>query len=144
MVQITAFRDEYRFLSNFWPCKFRFRGYEWNSAEHAYQAMKCQDIEYQMAFLYPRVSAAEAKRMGASAKMDDSFASNKLNYMRAIVSAKFDQNPELMTLLKSTAPAELVEGNTWGDTFWGVYNGKGHNHLGKILMNIRDDITRLL
>jgi N-glycosidase YbiA len=143
-LKITSFRGEYRFLSNFWPCNFWFRGYEWASAEHAYQAMKCQDVKYQMAFLYPRVSAADAKRMGSEAKIDDSFAANKLNYMRAIVSAKFDQNPELMTLLKSTARAELVEGNTWGDTFWGVCNGKGHNHLGKILMNIRDDITRLI
>ena len=35
---------------------------------------------------------------------------------------------------------ELIEGNVWNDTFWGVCNGKGHNHLGKILMKVRDEI----
>jgi predicted NAD-dependent protein-ADP-ribosyltransferase YbiA (DUF1768 family) len=33
---------------------------------------------------------------------------------------------------------ELIEGNWWGDTYWGVCNGVGENHLGKLLMKIRD------
>ena len=32
---------------------------------------------------------------------------------------------------------ELVEGNTWNDTLWGVCEGKGRNILGIILMEIR-------
>jgi hypothetical protein len=32
----------------------------------------------------------------------------------------------------------LIEGNTWGDTFWGVCNGVGENNLGKTLMNVRE------
>lgn len=37
-----------------------------------------------------------------------------------------------------TGDAELIEGNNWGDTFWGVCNGRGENMLGKLLMEIRD------
>ncbi len=33
---------------------------------------------------------------------------------------------------------EIVERNTWNDTFWGVCKGKGENHLGILLMEIRD------
>jgi hypothetical protein len=36
----------------------------------------------------------------------------------------------------------LVEGNRWGDQFWGVdlRTGLGENHLGKILMKVRDEL----
>ena len=50
------------------------------------------------------------------------------------------QNPELGNKLLETGNQELVEGNTWGDIFWGVCNGKGQNWLGKILMMVRDEI----
>ena len=35
---------------------------------------------------------------------------------------------------------DLIEGNTWGDTFWGQVDGKGENKLGKLLMKIRDEL----
>ena len=40
--------------------------------------------------------------------------------------------------------AELIEGNTWHDTFWGVdlKTGEGENHLGKILMALRKDFQQ--
>jgi ribA/ribD-fused uncharacterized protein len=144
MTQITSFSGEYRFLSNFWLCKFLYQGYEWPSAEHCYQAMKRIDHDYWIKILDPSVTPGKAKRMGAAIDMDVLFKPNRLNYMRGIVTAKFDQNPDLMELLKSTAPAEIIEGNTWGDTFWGQCPiGTGRNELGKLLMSIRDDITRL-
>ena len=35
---------------------------------------------------------------------------------------------------------EIVEWNNWGDKIWGkTLNGEGENHLGKILMKIRDE-----
>ncbi len=56
--------------------------------------------------------------------------------------AKFTQNPDLLSKLLATGDAELIEGNTWGDRVWGVdlYRGAGENHLGKILMRIRDEL----
>ncbi len=42
---------------------------------------------------------------------------------------------------KLLSPEELVEGNWWNDTFWGVCNGEGQNNLGKILMKIRKEIS---
>ena len=45
--------------------------------------------------------------------------------------------PELRTKLLETDDAELIEGNTWGDTYWGTCSGIGQNHLGKLLMKTR-------
>lgn len=61
----------------------------------------------------------------------------KIGFMASILAAKFS-DPELRLMLLQTWGCELVEGNTWGDTFWGVCNGKGKNNLGKILMELRD------
>jgi predicted NAD-dependent protein-ADP-ribosyltransferase YbiA (DUF1768 family) len=58
--------------------------------------------------------------------------------MTEIVGEKFNQNPELKEKLLATKDIELVEGNHWHDTYWGVCNGVGENHLGKILMAYRD------
>ena len=54
-----------------------------------------------------------------------------------IVLSKFASNPVLKNLLLDTNNEELVEGNTWNDTYWGACNGRGQNHLGKILMKVR-------
>ena len=36
--------------------------------------------------------------------------------------------------------ARLVEGNKWGDQFWGMCRGYGLNRLGGILMQIRAEL----
>jgi predicted NAD-dependent protein-ADP-ribosyltransferase YbiA (DUF1768 family) len=43
-------------------------------------------------------------------------------------------------MLIDTGDQELIEGNWWGDVIWGVCNGKGENHLGKILMEVRKEL----
>jgi len=60
--------------------------------------------------------------------------------MKDILEIKF-ADTHLREALLATAPLELIEGNTWGDTYWGVCNGVGENKLGKILMGIRDEIA---
>ena len=50
--------------------------------------------------------------------------------------------PELRRRLRLTHPYPLVELNTWNDVFWGVCKGQGENHLGRLLMTIRDNILR--
>ena len=44
--------------------------------------------------------------------------------------------------LMDTGDAELIEGNNWNDTFWGVCNNAGENNLGKLLMKIRAALIR--
>ena len=60
--------------------------------------------------------------------------------MYDICKLKFTKLNFAQKLLK-TGNQELVEGNTWNDTYWGRCKGRGSNHLGKILMRIREEIS---
>ena len=135
---ITEFRGEYSFLSNFWMAQFEYEGITWASAEAAYQAMKSDSI--QVWFYMSGMSGRDAKRYGRTIKLRDGWDDMKIRIMTDIVFCKFTQNNYLKILLLETGHREIIEGNNWGDTFWGVCNGKGRNELGRILMYIRDII----
>lgn len=143
MDQITSFRDEYRFLSNFYPSVFLYQGYKWKTAEHAYQAMKSIDEDFWSEMAYGDLTAGQAKRIGQKIDLPEHWNESKIHTMRNIVTQKFEQNPDLMGKLNKTKGYELIEGNSWGDKFWGQSPiGHGKNNLGKIIMAIRDDMTR--
>jgi ribA/ribD-fused uncharacterized protein len=140
---ITSFSGEYRFLSNFWIAPVTYEGITYPSSEHAYQAAKSLNPAIREVF-FMLDSPAEAKSMGQQIIMRPDWEDVRINVMRDIVTAKFEQNEDLMDLLMATKCRDLIEGNTWGDRFWGQCPlGTGRNELGKILMGIRDDITRI-
>lgn len=60
--------------------------------------------------------------------------------MEDIVRDKFTRNEDLKAMLLATGDEGLIEGNWWGDTFWGECKGQGENHLGRILMKIRREL----
>jgi N-glycosidase YbiA len=142
-VTILRFEKEYRFLSNFWECDIMFEGILYPSAEHAYQAAKTTDVSLKKV-IANLPSPARAKKMGQEIHLRAGWNRIKILYMRRIVEEKFYQNKDLYERLISTRPAKLIEGNTWGDRFWGESPlGNGRNELGKILMSVRDDVTRM-
>ena len=140
--RIDCFREEYFFLSNFYPAKLIFDGVTYLSSEAAYQAQKAADPQERAAFA--ELSPDEAKSRGRSIPLRPDWDDVKLDVMREIVYAKFTQNPHLARWLTDTGEKPLIEGNTWGDVFWGVdlNTGEGENHLGKILSALREDFTR--
>lgn len=83
-------------------------------------------------------SPVKAKRYGRTIELRSDWDKIKYNVMLKIVTRKFKNNTDLFQKLLDTAPSKLIEGNTWGDVYWGICNGKGENNLGKILMAIRD------
>ena len=85
-------------------------------------------------------SPAEAKRFGRRVRLRLDWEQVKLDIMRQLVADKFARSDELRRRLLATGDAELVEGNAWNDTFWGVCRGRGQNHLGRILMEVRDGL----
>lgn len=133
---IDKFEGTYRFLSNFWPVSVLWAGVEWPSSEHAYQGAKFNDPK-KTAKLLANPDPVAAKRIGRTKGMRPDWDDVKLDIMREIVHCKFDQHHMLANALKNTAPHELVEGNWWGDTYWGKCNGRGENYLGRILMEER-------
>jgi len=136
---ITKFRDKYFFLSNFYPEVLYINGEMYPSAEHAFQAMKSLDKDVRLAMsVCP--SVAEVKRTGKKINLRCDWEQVKVSIMKDILRAKFS-DPELAQKLRDTGDEELIEGNTWGDTFWGVCNGKGQNVLGTLLMEVRKEIS---
>ncbi len=134
---IDMFREEYEFLSNFYPAKMEFEGVAYHNSEAVYQAQKCKFPEDKL--LFSNMYADEAKKFGRKVEMREDWDEVKVELMTQIVEAKFSQHPELAVRLLETGDKPLKEGNYWGDVFWGIDHrtGEGENHLGKILMNLR-------
>ena len=62
--------------------------------------------------------------------------------MMYLLRIKFS-NKRLEHLLLNTEDAILIEGNWWGDKFWGVCRGEGQNWFGHLLMSLREEIRNV-
>lgn len=127
---ISSFRDEYFFLSNFYPVEIKLDGIVYPNAETAFQAQKTLDDEERHKFSMLK-NPVQSKRLGRKVKLRDDWEEVKLDIMTEIVSQKFLQHPHLIEMLLQTSDEELVEGNKWDDRFWGVCKGKGETILEK-------------
>ena len=136
---INEFRGYYAFLSNMYPSQIKLGSVTYTCAEAAFQAVKLQDKSKRK--MFAGLSGPEAKRLGRKIALRQDWEKIKVDVMRWIVHEKFQQNKKLLfKLIRSTEDDDIVEGNTWGDTFWGVCNGNGLNWLGRILMEERKNI----
>lgn len=133
---ITKFRGQYFFLSNFFPAVVHHEGFTYATAEHAYQASKFIH-PYERALIQNQPTAALAKQVATNLKFTrPGWDEVRLSIMDEVLQAKF-QAEYLKNMLLATGDAELIEGNTWGDIFWGKVDGEGDNHLGRLLMGLR-------
>lgn len=136
---INRFVDEYEFLSNFYPSPiYDDTGKEYPTVEHYFQAMKTFDPQ-KRELIRSAESPGKAKRIGRLIQLREDWEERKLDIMEKALIQKF-QIPKLREKLLATGNEELVEGNFWNDIYWGVCKGEGENHLGKLLMNIREKI----
>lgn len=152
MREIKGFQGEDRVYSNFFPCTVTFGDLTYKSSEAAYQAQKFDLVRglipvpqanksLPIWLYFTNVDARIAARTGKEIEITTpNWDKERLNVMYRVVRAKFTQNRELKEQLLSTGDAYMEETNYWKDTFWGVYNGVGLNHLGKILMLVRDEL----
>lgn len=135
---IADFEGKYAFLSNFYPSPIFYDGITYPTNEHFFQAMKTLDQEERKK-IAAAISPGKAKRLGRNVQLRADWEQIKVDVMRTGLMLKFS-NPVLRTQLIMTGDEELVEGNWWGDTCWGVCNGVGENRLGKLLMQVREEI----
>ena len=151
-------RQSFPFLSNLYPAPLHLDGINWPTVEHYYQAQKSYDPDYRQEILSaPR--PGEARRRGDS-RVDSTGLSLqswfshrpeslrkdwdkvRLDVMRLAVAAKFTQQRDLLQRLLATGEAELVQDSS-SDSYWGLgKSGTGHNHLGRILMEVRSRLQR--
>lgn len=169
---IVAFSGRYRFLSNFYAVEIQHRlrwadddfvDWVFRSVEHAYQASKAQDV-HQAVRIRRMTTPADARRVGKSIALRPDWDQMRIPVMRELVRVKFGTHPALAEALCASGDRELVEGNTWGDRFWGatvpirlaepltttlpIWKSAadgilvGENWLGKILMERRAVLRR--
>lgn len=137
---ITAFRGRWTKLGNYSSCVVFYQGHAYQSVEHAYQAQKSTNPAVQRA-IRDQPTPATAKRLARIVTLRLDWEGIKIPLMRELLREKFSQEPECSVLL-STGDQELVEGNWWNDTFWGQCPvGVGENWLGRLLMELRDDLA---
>lgn len=136
---IDNFNGDFQFLSNFQTCDFTWKGQRWTSLEHAYQCAKVTNVD-DLKLIRNAKTPGLAKRAARVVRLRDDWEEVKVEIMAELLALKFAAEP-LRSMLLATGDATLIEGNTWGDTIWGVCKGKGTNYLGKLLMKLRDELS---
>lgn len=140
---IRGFKGPNRWLSNFWPCLIiDNQGLTYRSVEHAYQATKFEYGSEMFEKIRTADTPAQAKKLGKSPGKRDDFDDIKEHLMYRLLKQKFHPETELARWLNDTGNQDIIEENKWGDTFWGVCNGEGKNVLGKLLMQVREELRR--
>jgi predicted NAD-dependent protein-ADP-ribosyltransferase YbiA (DUF1768 family) len=163
-VEINCFHGEFEFLSNFHMTDIPYKGIVYPSTEHAFQAQKVMNLNVRRE-IAALDTPGKAKRMGKKVKLRPDWeqvkdeemyeevetrkpkkqfkvvpTKSKTKPLYDVCFVKFFSDPELNEMLQATGDAELIEGNTWGDKYWGVCRGEGQNKLGKILMRVREEM----
>tara|TARA_R110000851_G_C12750454_1_gene531931 strand:- start:55 stop:489 length:435 start_codon:yes stop_codon:yes gene_type:complete len=139
---IDRFQNELRWLSNFHPANIKVGDIVFPTVEHAFVAAKTEnpfsptDLEW-----FTGLSAGKVKRLGRQLELRPDWDKIKRSVMLDLTKIKYSEaNPELRDLLLGTGNQEIIEGNDWGDVFWGVCDGVGCNWLGHIIMGVRKEI----
>lgn len=141
---INSFRGEYKYLSNFYPCAIKYNGNMFESTEAAYMSAKNDDPEWLKYCMDPQNTPAMIKKKSYSITIRPNWDDMKLSVMEEVLRYKFFKHRGLGDMLLATGHQNLVEGTTWNDRFWGVdvtvTPNIGENHLGRLLMKLRDEL----
>ncbi|AFY59724.1 NADAR family protein [Synechococcus sp. PCC 6312] len=136
----------YGCFSNFSRHGFHLAGCYWPTAEHYYQAQKFINTGH--AYLSQRIQLAptpgEAAQIGRDPRhpLRPDWEKVKLEVMYAAIQAKFQTHSDIRGILLGTGEEDLVE-NSPVDSFWGCgANGNGSNHLGRLLMQLRQELRQ--
>ena len=131
------------YLYNLYICYFSYSPFTYKdvyypTVEHFFQANKTtnEKIRNEIAAV---PTPSQAKYRGRAVQLRSDWRKIRINVMEIGLREKFNQNPDLKQKLLDTGNAYLEEGNTWGDHYWGVCDGYGENHLGQLLMKLREE-----
>jgi ribA/ribD-fused uncharacterized protein len=141
VINFYSVSDDFGCFSNFAAYPIQLDGKRWPTSEHYFQAQKFEDPPHQENIRQTK-SPMIAARMGRDRKkkLRPDWESVKVAIMRRAVSAKFTQHEDIRAILLSTAKAKIVE-HTENDDYWGDGgDGSGKNMLGRILMEIRENL----
>lgn len=131
---ITKFAGKYKYLAMDYPCKVKWAGITWPSAQHAYLAASVTDVS-----LHAEISRTEtveaAEALISKSPVRNNWTANAPPALYKILMDKFRQNPQLIEELILT-DGDIVFVNAH-DRFLGTVRGVGQNVLGEHLMQLR-------
>jgi len=135
-------------FSNLYRREMAFEGEVFATAEHAYQAGKARKSEVKKWLLDAPSPALLAMAAHGLYYWDISpgWSRNKVDRMKRVLQSKFSQHRDFGELLLSAGDARLVESTTVDNAvnrFWGEVNGVGRNTLGRLLMEIREELRSM-
>ena len=140
-----AFKDEYFFLSNMYPLDEEYyishstnKELKFSTSEAYYQAMKVKDEK--LHFIFTKLTGKETKRLSSHIYIREDWHDIKLDVMRYVLKEKFKDPLLAKKLIDMKEP--IVEYNHWEDRYWGVYEGEGANHLGKLLEVLKRELIK--
>ncbi|MBO9998660.1 MAG: NADAR family protein [Cyanobacteria bacterium SID2] len=137
---------EYGCFSNFSPHDIQVEGQTWKTVEHYYQAQKFlgTDDEPLMAVIHAVATPEAAAQLGRdrSRTCRRDWDVVKTTVMYEAVKLKFLTHADIRQILLDTGDELLIEDSPV-DYFWGCGAERtGDNHLGKILMRVREEIRQ--
>ena len=148
---ITKFEGEYACFHNYFMCKVIFDEQDFRNSEAAYQAQKY--AKQKSRNIYRTMAPSTAHLRGQKIKpLRPKWDEVKDELMHKVVFEKFYQNEKIRDILLSTGDEEIINENDYHDNYWGVCtcekcreeNIEGQNKLGKILMQVREEIPKRL
>ncbi|MGB2926416.1 MAG: NADAR family protein [Limnothrix sp.] len=134
--------DPYGCFSNFSPHPIQQNGHHWPTVEHFYQAQKFASTAD--AAIIPKIHQAPTPEAAAAIGRSTQYSPRhdwpdiKQDIMWQGLLSKFSSHADIAQILINTENATIIE-NSPVDYYWGCgADGKGHNHLGKLLMAVRE------
>ena len=134
---VTAFKNEYEFLSMTYNSPITVDGITYSNAESAFWAQRVKDINAR--FKYTRLSGNKARAKALQAVPIDDWDESKNEILKKVLRIKFSDET-LKKKLLDTGTAKLKNNNTYRDDYWGIYMNRGKNLLGKFLEELREEL----
>lgn len=131
------------YLSNFADYPIKFDQQTWQTSEHCYQASKFTDQTI-INKIKNAPTPAETFRLSRkySRQIREDWLEIKYQKMLDIVTAKFNQHIRLAYYLVATEN-RMIKEHSHKDDYWGDGgDGHGQNCLGKILMQVREELKQ--
>lgn len=139
--QVFFYENEYYCLSNFSSFAIEENGIVYMTSEHLYHCKKFEDKKIQQEIIESR-SAHDALIIAKKYRdvRNPDWDNIKVKIMKDILMIKLNQHRYIRKKLLDTGDREIIE-NSWKDDFWGWgENMDGQNVLGKLWMEIREEL----
>lgn len=140
---IFFYEHEFYVFSNFSSFKLLWKGRDWMTSEHAYHSEKF-DSEDIKELIFQTRSAHDAFKLAKEYREQyrPDWHDIKVSVMKELLRAKVEQHPYVQKKLLETGDREIIE-DSWRDDFWGWGPNKdGHNQLGKLWMELREEYRK--